>query len=316
MKPPLSANTWPLCLYGLLKLHLAKWAPALVLKQWVTLNCLTTAKAFTCFNTRCCSCFQRLLYIQNLFKDKATISDYWKQSKWQGNTPFFAGALQNCCCFWVLWLFLVSTLLLCYCCIRNLSCAYNPSWAAGWGSSTAILLPASCSNSVTNHTAQMWPGCSAASSSTPVRQESDGKAAQFPSWVPQETQISLLNCMETFWLWWHLPNRWNQNSEHTTLFLLYTQTINSPSRSSAWWCHIYSTDRQLVKGHQRNLAEQSSRLGSPESQVNALCRSPFSSCRLGTDQKLSMQLNNTRQCRGPAGPKCCIVVHNVERLMQ
>lgn len=38
---------------------------------------------------------ERLLHIQNLFKDKATTSNYWQQSEWQGNMPFFAEALQN-----------------------------------------------------------------------------------------------------------------------------------------------------------------------------------------------------------------------------
>ena len=139
----------------------------------------------------------------------------------------------------------------------------------------------------------MWPSCSAASSSTPMKWESDGKAALVPFWVPQETQTSLLNCIETFWwLWSHLPNRWNQNSEHATLSVLYTHTINSPSRSLAWWCHIYFIDREqkteenklFVKGHQRNLVpEQRSGLISPKSQINTLHKGPYSSCRLGTN---------------------------------
>lgn len=139
----------------------------------------------------------------------------------------------------------------------------------------------------------MWPGCSAASSSTPVKRESDGKAAPFPFWVPQEMQTSLLNCMKTFWwLWGHLPNRRNQNSEQTTLSFLYTQTINSPSRSLAWWCHICFTDREqkteenklFVRCHQRNLsAVQRSGLVSPKSQINTPHKGASSSCRLGTN---------------------------------
>lgn len=43
----------------------------------------------------------RLLHIQNPFKDKATTGNYSQQSEWQGNTQLFAKALQNfcCCCF-------------------------------------------------------------------------------------------------------------------------------------------------------------------------------------------------------------------------
>lgn len=31
----------------------------IILKQWVTLNCLRISKVFTCFNTTCCCCSQR-----------------------------------------------------------------------------------------------------------------------------------------------------------------------------------------------------------------------------------------------------------------
>lgn len=88
------------------------------------------------------------------------------------------------------------------------------------------------------------------------------------------------------------------NSKLTTLSFLYTQTINSPSCSLAWWWHINFMEREqkteenklFLEGCQRcRFADQRCGLVSPKCQIITLHKGCSSSCRLElSGQKLFM----------------------------
>lgn len=121
-------------LYWLLKQHLAKWLP--VLKQWVTFNCLTLSKAFTCFNTTCCSCSQKGFFtfkpVQGQICNKQLLTAKRVTRK---HTILCWGTPK---CVVAVELLVVSGFhaardwaLPCYCCVENFNCAHEPHGQQG-----------------------------------------------------------------------------------------------------------------------------------------------------------------------------------------